>query len=172
MDRRRFLKVTAVTGASAALASCGHPENQIIRFIPDDEIVPGMATWKPSICPLCPAGCGLHVRVMDADVDVVRNGQRGVVRAAVAKKLEGLPAHPVNRGSVVRAWPGGDPGDLSPGSPAASDEAIGRARQRPISGSELGRGACRADLEARCAGRGRSDACAGVSREAPHERAR
>jgi menaquinone reductase, molybdopterin-binding-like subunit len=100
MDRRRFLKVTAVTGASAALASCGHPENQIIRFVPDDDIVPGVAVWKPSICPLCPAACGLQVRVMDADVDVVRNGQRGVVRAAVAKKLEGLPAHPVNRGAL------------------------------------------------------------------------
>ena len=100
MDRRRFIKLTAVTGASAALASCGHPENQIIRFIPDDEFTPGVAVWKPSICPLCPAGCGLNVRVMDADVDVVRNGQRGVVRAAVAKKLEGLPAHPVNRGAL------------------------------------------------------------------------
>jgi len=100
MDRRRFLKVTAVTGASAALASCGHPENQIIRFIPDEDIVPGVAVWKPSICPLCSAGCGLHVRVMGADVDVVREGQRGVVRAAVAKKLEGLPAHPVNRGAL------------------------------------------------------------------------
>jgi menaquinone reductase, molybdopterin-binding-like subunit len=100
MDRRRFLKVTAVTGASAALASCGHPENQIIRFIPDDDLVPGVAVWKPSICPLCPAGCGQHVRVMDADVDVVRNGQRGVVRAAVAKKLEGLAEHPVNHGAL------------------------------------------------------------------------
>ena len=100
MDRRRFLKVTAITGASAALASCGHPENQIIRFVPDDEFVPGIATWKPSICPLCPAGCGLHVRVLDADVDIVREGQRGVMRAAVAKKLEGLASHPVNRGAL------------------------------------------------------------------------
>jgi hypothetical protein len=100
MDRRRFLKVTAATGASVALASCGHPENQIVRFIPEDEFVSGVATWKPSICPLCPAGCGLHVRVMDADVDVVRGGERGVMRAAVAKKLEGLAAHPVNRGAL------------------------------------------------------------------------
>jgi anaerobic selenocysteine-containing dehydrogenase len=100
MDRRRFLKVTAVAGASTALASCGHPENQIIRFIPEDEITPGIAAWKPSICPLCPAACGLHVRVMDADVDVVRNGERGVMRATVAKKLEGLTAHPVNRGAL------------------------------------------------------------------------
>ena len=41
MDRRRFLKVTAITGTSAALASCGNPENQIIRFVPDEEITPG-----------------------------------------------------------------------------------------------------------------------------------
>lgn len=100
MDRRRFLKVTAVTGATAALAQCGNPENQIVRFIPDDEFTPGVAVWKPSICPLCAAGCGVNVRVMDADVDVVRNGQRGVVRAAVAKKLEGLQDHPVNRGAL------------------------------------------------------------------------
>ncbi len=100
MDRRRFLKVTAVTSAGAALAHCGHPENHIIRFIPDEEFVPGVAVWKPSICPLCPAACGLTVRVMDADVDEVRNGQRGVVRRAVAKKLEGLPAHPVNHGAL------------------------------------------------------------------------
>ena len=100
MDRRRFLKVTAIAGASTALASCGHPENQIIRFIPDEEITPGIAAWKPSICPLCPAACGVNVRIMDADVDVVRNGERGVMRAPVAKKLEGLPAHPVNRGAL------------------------------------------------------------------------
>lgn len=100
MDRRRFIKVTAIGGASAALASCGHPEHQIIRFVPDEEITPGLAAWKPSICPLCPAACGVHVRVMDADVDVVRNGERGVMRAPVAKKLEGLRSHPVNRGAL------------------------------------------------------------------------
>ena len=65
MDRRRFLKVTAITGTSAALASCGSPENQVIRFVPDDEITPGIAVWKPSVCPLCAAGCGVTARVMD-----------------------------------------------------------------------------------------------------------
>lgn len=100
MERRRFLKVTAVTAASVALARCDHPEAPLVRFIPDEEIVPGVAAWKPSVCPLCPAGCGVHVRVMDADVDVVRDGQRGVMRATVAKKLEGLPAHPVNQGRL------------------------------------------------------------------------
>src|SRR5206468_6002902 len=100
MDRRDFIKLTAVTGTSATLASCGNPEHQLIRFIPDDDIVPGIAEWKPSVCPGCRAGCGLTVRVMDADADVVRNGQRGVVRIAAAKKLEGHPDHPINHGGL------------------------------------------------------------------------
>ena len=100
MDRRSFIKLTAITGTSATLASCGNPENQLIRFVPDEDIVPGVAIWKPGVCPLCQAGCGLTVRVMEADADVVRNGQAGVVRIAAAKKLEGAPGHPVNHGGL------------------------------------------------------------------------
>jgi anaerobic selenocysteine-containing dehydrogenase len=100
MDRRDFIKLTAITGTSATLAGCGNPEHQLIRFVPEDDVVPGVAEWKPSICPMCAAGCGVTVRVMDADVETVRNGQAGVVNLAVAKKLEGQPAHPVNRGGL------------------------------------------------------------------------
>jgi anaerobic selenocysteine-containing dehydrogenase len=100
MDRRTFIKLTAVTGTSATLASCGNPENVFIRFVPDDDIVPGQAVFKPSVCPLCRAGCGLTVRVMDADADVVRNGQAGVMRIAAAKKLEGSALHPINHGTL------------------------------------------------------------------------
>ena len=100
MDRRSFIKLTAVTGTSAALASCGNPENQIIRFLPAEDIVPGVAVWKPGVCPLCQAGCGLTVRVMDAEADVLRNGQAGIVRVSAAKKLEGAPEHVLNRGGL------------------------------------------------------------------------
>ena len=100
MDRRSFIKLTAITTSSAALASCGNPENQLIRFVPAEDITPGQATWKPSVCPVCSAGCGLTVRVMDAERDVVRNGQAGVVTILAAKKLEGQPDHPVNRGGL------------------------------------------------------------------------
>ncbi|MBI2828564.1 MAG: molybdopterin-dependent oxidoreductase [Acidobacteria bacterium] len=100
MDRRSFIKLTAITGTSATLAGCGNPENQLIRFIPAEDIVPGVAVWKPGVCPLCRAGCGLTVRVMDADAEVVRDGQAGIVRIAAAKKLEGAPDHPVNRGGL------------------------------------------------------------------------
>ncbi|MGC4084919.1 MAG: molybdopterin-dependent oxidoreductase [Vicinamibacterales bacterium] len=100
MDRRTFIKLTAITGTSAGIAACGVPEHQIIRFVPDEELVPGVAEWKPSVCPLCSSGCGLNVRVMMADVDVTKDGQTGVVRKGVAKKLEGFETHPVNRGGL------------------------------------------------------------------------
>jgi anaerobic selenocysteine-containing dehydrogenase len=100
MDRRSFIKLTAITTSSAALAGCGNPENQFIRFVPEDPITPGIASFKPSVCPVCAAGCGLTVRVMDADAEVVRDGQAGVVTILAAKKLEGAADHPVNRGGT------------------------------------------------------------------------
>jgi anaerobic selenocysteine-containing dehydrogenase len=100
MDRRDFIKLTAITGTSATLASCGNPEHQLIRFVPDDDIVPGVAEWKPSVCPMCAAGCGVTVRVMEADVETTRNGQAGVVKMAVAKKLEGNPKDPISQGGL------------------------------------------------------------------------
>ena len=100
MDRRDFIKLTAITGTSATLASCGNPEHQLIRFVPDDDIVPGVAEWKPSVCPMCAAGCGVNVRVMDADVETTRGGQAGVVRMAVAKKLEGNAKDPISQGGL------------------------------------------------------------------------
>ena len=100
MDRRDFIKLTAITGTSATLASCGNPEHQLIRFVPDDDLVPGVAEWKPSVCPVCAAGCGLNVRVMEADVETTRAGQAGVVKMGVAKKLEGLVKDPISRGGL------------------------------------------------------------------------
>jgi anaerobic selenocysteine-containing dehydrogenase len=100
MDRRNFIKLTAVTGTSAALTACGNPEHQLIRFVPDQDIAPGISEWKPSVCPLCSAGCGLTVRVMDADFETTRKGQAGVVVVKAAKKLEGQPGHPINHGGL------------------------------------------------------------------------
>ena len=101
MDRRSFLKVSVITGGSAALSRCaGSVEQELIRFIPEEELTPGVAVWKPSICPLCQAGCGVLVRVMDGEAEVVRNGQLGLIRMGLAKKLEGNPSHPVSQGKL------------------------------------------------------------------------
>lgn len=100
MDRRRFIKLTAIGSGTAALAACGNPDHEIIRFVPDEDIVPGQATWKTGVCTMCAAGCGLTVRVMDADQEIVRDGVSGLKRIYAAKKLEGNPQHPVNRGGL------------------------------------------------------------------------
>ena len=138
MDRRSFIKLTAITGTSAALASCGNPENQLIRFVPDEDIVPGQAVLKPSVCPLCAAGCGLTVRVMDADADVVRNGQAGVVRILAAKKLEGSPAHPVNQGGLCARGQAAIQVTYHPDRITQPLKRSGQARRRPLRGDLLG----------------------------------
>jgi hypothetical protein len=45
MDRRSFIKLTAVTGGATAIAACStsSPENQLIRFVPDEDLTPGIA---------------------------------------------------------------------------------------------------------------------------------
>lgn len=103
MDRRNFLKISAVGSATAALDACGKPERQLIRFIPEEELVPGVAQWKPGVCTQCAAGCGLQVRVMEGEAEVTRHGQLGLLSMGLAKKLEGNPEHPVNRGKLC-AW--------------------------------------------------------------------
>lgn len=100
MDRRNFIKLTAISGTTAALSACGSPENQIVRFIPEDDLVQGVATWKPSICPMCSAGCGVIARVMEGDAEVFRKGQAGVIRMGLAKKLEGNPDDPISQGKL------------------------------------------------------------------------
>jgi anaerobic selenocysteine-containing dehydrogenase len=100
MDRRDFIKLTAITGATTTLAGCGNPENQLIRFVPDEDLVPGVAEWKQSICPLCRAGCGLTVRVVEGDAEVVRNGQTGLIRMGLPRKLEGNPDDPISLGRL------------------------------------------------------------------------
>src|SRR3984957_6064418 len=100
MQRRDFIKLSAIGGATAALEGCGNPDHQLIRFIPEEDLLPGLSTWKPSICTLCPAGCGLIVRVMQGEAEVVRKGQLGIIKMGLAKKLEGNPMHPVNRGKL------------------------------------------------------------------------
>jgi anaerobic selenocysteine-containing dehydrogenase len=100
MERRDFFKISAITSAAAALDACGKPERQLMRFIPEEDLVPGIATWKPGVCTQCSAGCGLNVRLMEGDAEVIRKGQHGIMAMNLAKKLEGNPNHPVNRGKL------------------------------------------------------------------------
>lgn len=92
-----------MSSAAFALEGCSKNGNHLIRFIPEQSLVPGVAVWRPSICTQCSAGCGIQARIMEGDAEVVRNGQLGVVKMGLAKKLEGNPKHPINQGKLC-AW--------------------------------------------------------------------
>ncbi len=85
MDRRHFLKMVGTAGVVGACTQVEQPVNQLIPFVvPPDDVVPGLAAWYSSVCQQCPSGCGIVVKIQE--------GQ--------AKKIEGNPAHPVNRGKL------------------------------------------------------------------------
>ena len=85
VGRRTFLKVIGSAGPAIALTACAVPPEQILPYvIPPEDEVPGVATWYATVCRECPAGCGTLVRT--------REGR--------AVKVEGNPAHPVNRGGL------------------------------------------------------------------------
>lgn len=86
MKRRTFLQLSGMTAAGALLAGCQSKNEKLIPFLvpPDEGVTPGLATWYASACRFCPAGCGILVRVTEGR----------------AKKVEGNPLHPVNRGKL------------------------------------------------------------------------
>ena len=84
--RRDFLKVLGVAGAATATVGCGN--TQLERLIPymvnPDETVPGVSNYYASTCRECSAGCGILMETRDGRTF----------------KLEGNPAHPLNRGAL------------------------------------------------------------------------
>src|SRR6476620_4433604 len=87
VKRREFLKVLGVTGGAAA-SMVGCTSERVERLIPylvsPDETVPGVSNYYATTCRECAAGCGV--------IAETRDGR--------AIKLEGNPAHPVNRGAL------------------------------------------------------------------------
>ncbi len=86
MKRRDFLQLTGMSATATLLAGCRKANEQLIPFLvaPEDGIHPGQASYYASTCCQCPAGCGILVRVSEGR----------------AKKIEGNPKHPVNRGGL------------------------------------------------------------------------
>ncbi|TFG59001.1 MAG: hypothetical protein E4H29_05045, partial [Deltaproteobacteria bacterium] len=88
MKRRDFLWLLGVISGSTVMSACGTP-NRSAKFTsyllpPEEGIVPGEASFHPSTCTECPAGCGVLARV--------REGR--------PVKLEGIPGHPVSDGGL------------------------------------------------------------------------
>lgn len=83
-SRRDFLKFL-YGGSALALGGGSFFKNLAFPHSDQDIIPQGVESWVPSVCQLCPGGCGVLARVID---------EKRVV------KLEGNPLHPVNRGSL------------------------------------------------------------------------
>jgi len=85
LDRRQFLKLGGATAFATLFGGCEKIQRTLIPFvIPPENYVLGEALWYASVCGQCPAGCGVVVRVSEGR----------------AKKIEGNPLHPVNRGRL------------------------------------------------------------------------
>jgi anaerobic selenocysteine-containing dehydrogenase len=84
ISRRDFLKATAGAGVATGLGAAARQVALEPYVQPPEEELPGRATWYASTCRQCPAGCGIIVRVI--------NGR--------PRKIEGNPAHPLNRGKL------------------------------------------------------------------------
>ena len=90
MKRRDFLKFIGVGGAGAGLGfifgrAQKPPGAKLIPYlIPPEDIIPGTASWYATLCTECGAGCGVLVKIMEER----------------AKKIEGNPLHPVNKGGL------------------------------------------------------------------------
>ncbi len=88
VSRRYFLKMAggvAAVGATAAAIPLEARNRLIEPYVSSpEETLPGEATWYASTCRMCAAGCGIIVRTI--------NGR--------AKKIEGNPEHPLNKGKL------------------------------------------------------------------------
>ncbi|HEY3397540.1 MAG TPA: molybdopterin dinucleotide binding domain-containing protein [Armatimonadota bacterium] len=85
LSRREWFKLAALGGLLGLGAQTPRTFDQLIPLlVPNEQIVPGQATWYATSCRECPAGCGM----------LVRN------REGRAVKCEGNPDHPLNAGRL------------------------------------------------------------------------
>src|SRR5205823_2092562 len=85
VKRREFLKVLGTSTALVAAAGCEEKTGNLIPYlVSPDETVPGVSSYYATTCRECAAACGI--------IAETRDGR--------AIKLEGNPAHPVNRGAL------------------------------------------------------------------------
>ena len=87
-SRRDFLKIGAAGAATAILTGCSQESERWVELEPyvraPEEQIAGKPSFYASTCRMCPAACGIVVRVM--------NGR--------AILIEGNPEHPVSQGKV------------------------------------------------------------------------
>jgi anaerobic selenocysteine-containing dehydrogenase/Fe-S-cluster-containing dehydrogenase component len=85
ITRRGFLKIIGLATTSATMGCSADSARKLLPYIiPAEDIIPGKDTWYATTCRECPAGCGMLAKNRDGRII----------------KVEGNPAHPVNRGAL------------------------------------------------------------------------
>jgi anaerobic selenocysteine-containing dehydrogenase len=90
LSRRQFLQVLAASGAGAVVFTGCQPPPALREFQAQsrvrlaEDILSAYENWYATACRQCGAGCGVIVRVIEGR----------------AKKVEGNPDHPLNRGKL------------------------------------------------------------------------
>jgi anaerobic selenocysteine-containing dehydrogenase len=101
MDRRHFFRLVGTASGGVVTGACGKRSREIIPLlVPEREIVPGEEQWRPSVCRECPAGCGVIVRIMEAERIIETESGKARERIAAIKKIEGNPLDPVSGGRL------------------------------------------------------------------------
>ncbi len=86
ITRRDFIKLAGLSAAAVSLSGCVGQSSSDIQTQPNAPETPTNApiNWVPTVCHICPAGCGVLARTV---------GERVV-------KIDGNPYHPLNQGKV------------------------------------------------------------------------
>lgn len=84
IGRRKFLGLLGLSATGAALGGCDAPWWIPQPTLEDALRGPGIESFKNSVCQLCPAGCGIRVRLIDG----------------IPVHIDGNPLHPINRGGI------------------------------------------------------------------------
>jgi anaerobic selenocysteine-containing dehydrogenase len=84
LTRRAFIKLAGASSAAAALYKLGLKRPRFALSDSSAPALPIVGRWTPTVCRICPAGCGIVARVIDGRV----------------VKIEGNPLHPNNQGKL------------------------------------------------------------------------
>jgi molybdopterin-containing oxidoreductase family iron-sulfur binding subunit len=113
MERREFLKIAGVAGATTAAFGCSPKatEKLIPYLVPQDEIVPGIATWYATLSGDSPDALGVRVKTREGRPILIQGNPEhplsgGSISALAQSEIQGLYDPDRVRGPALRA-PGG-----------------------------------------------------------------